>query len=352
VIDFWGVGYTVAERMGLLPAIHEAGYAVQEVRFVGDDGHRAGGFSTRVFERMTGSRFTSLPRGDLAQIIYRAIEGRVEALFGDSIAALEEHEDGVRVTFEHAAPRDFDLVVGADGLHSRVRALAFGDAAKRQLGYHVAACEAMGYRPRDELVYVSRTRPGRQVARFAPRDDRTLFLLVFMDEWMEGSEPCGDDEVKALLPRIFGESGWECPEIVDAMDGVEEVYFDTVSQTVMDAWSRGRVALIGDAAACVSLLAGGGTGLAMTEAYVLAGELHAAAGDHRRAFRRFEERLRPFIEAKQRSARKFASAFAPRTPLGVWVRNQVTRAFAVPVLADVPVGRDLRDGFDLPDHAM
>jgi 2-polyprenyl-6-methoxyphenol hydroxylase-like FAD-dependent oxidoreductase len=120
----------------------------------------------------------------------------------------------------------------------------------------------------------------------------------------------------------------------------------------MDGWSKGRVMLIGDAAACVSLLAGEGTGLAMTEAYVLAGELNRAGDDYREAFRRYERLLRPFLERKQKSARNFAAAFAPKTRLGVWVRNQVTKLMAIPPVAHYFVGRDLRDDFDLPDYEM
>jgi 2-polyprenyl-6-methoxyphenol hydroxylase-like FAD-dependent oxidoreductase len=118
----------------------------------------------------------------------------------------------------------------------------------------------------------------------------------------------------------------------------------------MDRWAQGRVMLIGDAASCVSLLAGEGTGLAMTEAYVLAGELFLARHDYGEAFRRHEQRLRPFIEGKQKSARNFASAFAPKTPAGIWFRNQVTKLMVVPSIADFFVGRDVRDDFGLPDY--
>jgi 2-polyprenyl-6-methoxyphenol hydroxylase-like FAD-dependent oxidoreductase len=319
IIDFWGVGYTIAERMGILSEVRKAGYSVQEVRVVDSHGRRAAGFSAKVFARLTNGRFTSLRRGDLASVIYRSVQDRVETIFGDSISRIEQNGPGVRVAFQHGAPRDFDLVIGADGLHSAVRDLAFGPQSQfeKQLGYRVAAFEVEGYRPRDELVYLSYTAPGRQVARFALRGDRTLFLFVFVAEHMTGAEPRDDDERKAALHRVFSDIGWECPQILKIMDRVEEVYFDRVSQIRMDAWSNGRVILVGDAAACVSLLAGEGTGLAMAEAYILAGELARAKGDHREAFRRYEQRLRPLIESKQKSAEDFAATFAPRTALGL-----------------------------------
>ena len=134
------------------------------------------------------------------------------------------------------------------------------------------------------------------------------------------------------------------------MDQISDVYYDRVSQIRMDGWSKGRVMLIGDAAACVSLLAGEGAGLAMTEAYVLAGELKRAGHDYQAAYRRYEQLLRPFVEGKQKSARYFASAIVPKTRVGVWLRNQVTKLMAFPPIAHYFLGRDLRDDFDLPNY--
>jgi 2-polyprenyl-6-methoxyphenol hydroxylase-like FAD-dependent oxidoreductase len=354
MIDFWGVGYTIAERMGILPAVHERGYAIQEVRLLDKRGRKVGGFSTDVFRRMLGNRFVSLPRGDLAAEVYRSIDGRTETILDDSISALQEHGQGVRVVFAKGGERDFDLVVGADGLHSRVRHLTFGPQRQfeRHIGYFVAAFDTAGYRPRDELAYVSYAVPGRQVARVALRDDRTMFLLVFAAELIAGPDPRSLDERKASLHRIFDGAGWECPQILEAMDGSEDVYFDRVSQITMDAWSKGRVGLIGDAAACVSLLAGEGTGLALTEAYVLAGELKRSGNDYGQALRRYEHRLRPLIESKQKAARNFAASFAPRSTLGLWVRNQATKLMTIPMVADLLIGGDLRDDLELPEYEM
>ena len=354
IIDFGLSGYTVAERMGIVPELRRVGYSVRELRIVDDRGRKAGGISTEPIRRMIKDRWVSLPRGDLAATIYRTIEGRVETIFGDSIAAVEERDGRVCVSFQRGAPRDFDLVIGADGLLSAVRDLVFGPESQfeKRLGYHVAAFEAAGYRPRDELVYVSHAKPGWQASRFSLRDDRTLFLFVFVSERMAGPEPHGVDGRKALLHRVFDGAGWECPQILRAMDSVEDVYFDRVSQIRMDAWSKGRVMLIGDAACCISLLGGEGAGLAMTEAYVLAGELHRAGPDYREAFRRHEQRLRRFIEGKQRAAQKFASSFAPKTRVGVWFRNQVTKLLAIPLVFDFFIGRAVRDDFDLPMYEM
>ena len=179
-----------------------------------------------------------------------------------------------------------------------------------------------------------------------------MFLAVFVSEAMTGPEPRDGKERRACLHRVFGDAGWECPQILCAMEAVEDIYFDRVSQVSMPQWSKGHVALIGDAAACVSFLAGEGAGLALLEAYVLAGELNRAKGDHQEAFCRYEQRMRPLIERKQKWARSFAAAFAPKTRLGLWLRNQVTTLVVIPPFAHFFIGRTLLNGFDLPHYSI
>ena len=347
IIDFWGSGYDLAERMGILPRVLERGYHVREVRLVDESGRSAGGFDATALAGVLRGRFVSLPRGELATIIYETVKDHAETLFGESITAVEEDDDRVRLSFRQAAPREFDLLIGADGLHSNVRRLAFEPNAARQvfLGYHVAAFEATGYRPRDELVYVSFSRPGRQVARFAMREDRTVFMLIFASpEPIEAHTPGSQRD---LLRKTFGGMGWETDAILSAMSRADSVYFDGVSQVRAASWSAGRVALIGDAAHCPSLLAGEGCGLAMIDAYVLACELARARGDHSTAFRNYEARLRRFIEGKQRAASRFAASFAPRTAMGLWVRRWALSAMRLPGVMKLLLGRSLRDEVDL-----
>jgi 2-polyprenyl-6-methoxyphenol hydroxylase-like FAD-dependent oxidoreductase len=354
VIDFWGVGYDVAEKMGLAPRIQELGYQVKEVRFVDRRGRTRGGFPVDVFGRLTAGRYTSLRRADLAAAIFAALGGKVETLFGDSVAGVEETGRGVRVRFDRAPPREADLVIGADGLHSRVRRLAFGPeaAAEVSLGYHVAAFDVEGYRPRDELVYVGYAVPGRQVSRFTMRQDRTVFLFVFRDEYLSAERPSNEQERKSVLARVFADVGWECPRILAAMANVGDIYFDSVSQIRMDRWAKGRTALVGDAAACVSLLAGEGAGLAMAEAYVLAGELCTCGGDHGAAFARYQRRMMPLIKRKQKTASRFASSFAPKSAFGITARNLIMRLLRFPSVAEFLFAADLRDEVELPDYGL
>jgi 2-polyprenyl-6-methoxyphenol hydroxylase-like FAD-dependent oxidoreductase len=155
---------------------------------------------------------------------------------------------------------------------------------------------------------------------------------------------------KEVLRVRYGDDRWECPRILEALDGCSELYFDRVSQIRMPSWSHGRIALVGDAAFCVSLLAGQGSALAMTAAYVLAGELARADGRHEGAFRRYEAVLRTYIETKQAGAQRFAGVFAPKTQWGLWFRNQVINTFAIPGVSRLVVGREIIDTLRLPNY--
>ena len=352
VIDFWGLGYDIAERMGLADDIDRIGYHMREMRIVDDLGERVTGFGTKIFHELTGGRFVTLGRSDLSRLLFEKIKGTTEVIFGNEIVGLQEHTDCVQVQFKHAGERRFDLVIGADGLHSNVRRLVFGpeDRFEKQLGYMVAAFEVRRYRPRDEDVYVIYSKPGRMLGRFALHDDRTLFLFVFAADVDPLPAMLDLPAQKAMLRESFGDGKWECPRILAELDRTQDLYFDRVSQIRMDSWSRGRVALVGDAAFCVSLMAGQGSALAMTAAYVLAGELAKASGQHEVAFGKYEELLRAYIETKQRGAERFAAAFAPKTRWGLFLRNQVIKAFAIPGLARLAFGRDLIDTLQLPDY--
>ena len=354
IIDFWGIGYDIAEKIGIVPRIRDLGYQMEEVRFVGPHGRKKAGFSVDVFSRLTNDRFTSVKRSDLSAAIFGSLGPGVETIFGDSIARIEDTGSAVNVEFEHSPARQFDLVIGAGGLHSRVRKLMFGPEQDFlvPLGFHVAAFEVDGYKYRDELVYVSRSLPGKQISRFTMRDDKSLFLFVFRDELMKQEAPTTLEGTKRLIEDVFGDVEWEWPAIKAAMEGVDDIYFDQVSQTRMASWTKGRTALIGDAAACISLLGGEGTGLAMAEAYVLAGELHNARGDHAAAFARFQERLRPFLAQKQAGARKLASSFAPQTGIGIAIRDFIVNLLRIPLVANYFIGRDLRDDIQLPDYSF
>jgi 2-polyprenyl-6-methoxyphenol hydroxylase-like FAD-dependent oxidoreductase len=299
VMDFWGLGYDIAERMGLLDDINRLGYHIREMRIVNANGERISGFGVDVFRELTGGRYVTIGRSDLSKLLFNTIKKRTEVVLGDEIVDLQERPVSVQVTFKRGGQRRFDLVIGADGLHSTVRQLVFGaqDRFERQLGYVVAAFEARGYRPRDEDVYVTYLRPGQMLGRVALRDDRSLFLFVLAADNEAQSEVLDPTAQKAMLRDAFGAGGWETSRILAELERTQDLYFDRVSQIKMPTWSRGRVALVGDAAFCVSLMAGQGAALAMTAAYVLAGELSKAEST-----RRLDPRLSSVLHYKNSSA--------------------------------------------------
>ncbi len=351
VIDFWGAGFDIAERMGILPEVLHKGYAVQELRVVNRSGKRIAGFPVEAFSRATKGRYISVSRADLAATIFGKIEGRVEAIFGDSVSRIEQNAGIVRVAFQHGPEREFDLVIGADGLHSEVRKLVFGAQSQfeKYLGYKAAAFEIEGYKPRDELVYVLYTEVHQQVARFTLHGNRTMCLLTFADDNADTGDTAAQ---KSLLRKHFANSGWECPQILEAMDGSDELYFDRVSQIRMEArpglWTEGRVTLLGDAASCVSLLAGQGSALAMVAAYILAGELHRSKGNYAEAFARYQQLFAPFVQEKQKAALRFAGFFAPQSKASLFIRNQVINLVRIPWVSDLIARRELIDKLVVP----
>lgn len=350
VLDFWGLGYDIAERMGLADALESIGYHIREFRVVGDRGERLAGFGVKGLYSLAGGRFITIPRSGLSRLLFEKAALRTDVIFGDEIAVIREETDAAHVEFERAGARRFDLVIGADGLHSKVRDLVFGPQTRFEtdLGYAVAAFEAEGYRPRDDDVYLVHNKPGAMVGRVTLRDDRTLFLLIFATKKGEGSQDIGAQ--KRILREIYRDGGWECAQILDRLDAAPELYFDRVSQIRMERWSKGRVALVGDAAFCISLAAGQGSALAITAAYVLAGELAKARGRHGEAFDAYEALLRPYIAIKQRGAERFSSAFAPRTEWGLKARNLVVNALALSGVARFVIGRGLVDSLSLPSY--
>ena len=324
MIDFWGPGYTVAERMGVLPRLEEIGYKIEEMKFVGRKGEINSSLDVNVIYRSLGDRFFSLPRGDLAQTIFETVSDKIEVMFGDSITSLQDDEDGVEVTFKNSANRRFDIVVGCDGLHSAVRRIRFGpeEQFEKYLGYYVASFITDGYPHRDTKSYSSFSAPGCQISRYALRGGRTAFLFVFTQEKKFPNQFC-DESAKIILSARFRDSGWiETPEILARLEAATDLYFDAVSQIRMPCWSKGRVALVGDAAHCPSLLAGEGASFAMAGVLHSGGRVEPRAGELRAGF----PELRALFPRLHRAEAKISGSFCRKFRAANTLRHFHTRS--------------------------
>lgn len=346
LVDFWGAGFEVADRMGIVPELRRRGYFLTEARAVDRNGHRVASFKPSAIMGPT-ERYVSVARSDLAAVICGALDGGAELILNDTVQALIDDGDRVRVTFESGQTRDFDLVVGADGLHSQIRQLIFGpdEQFEKYLNIVVSVFDVENYRPRDELIAMMHAEVGFQAVRLSLRNDVTTVILTVRHDGKVPTDSVA--ERQTLLHDRLADAGWEIPAILDAMPHARTFYFDSVSQIRMPSWTRGRVALVGDAAACPSLLAGQGSALAMVESYVLAAEL-GSAHDHREAFSRYQERLAPLLRSKQDAAVGLGPAFAPTSRFQLLLRNMIMRLMALPKVADLAMGKSFHDAVELP----
>ncbi|OXM47951.1 FAD-dependent monooxygenase [Amycolatopsis alba] len=311
-VDFKGATHrTVLERMGILDEIRRNQTGGQDQTFIDAEG--------RPLAVMPGE-FTGgdveIQRGDLARILYERTVQDCEYVFGDSIASLTETADSVDVTFERGAPRRFDLVFGADGIHSTVRRLAFGPEADyvKHLGYYYALVRTADFG--DSAVLYNE--PGRLASTGGPKAPA---FFVFASPEL-GYDRDDTEQQKEILAAAFDGGGWRVPELMEAVKRSDDVYLDSIGRVSMDGYSTGRVALIGDAA-YGNTLGGFGSGLAIVAAYVIAGELAAANGDHEVAFRRYDEKFRGYAKvARSANAGPF---LAPPTKLRIKLRNQMFR---------------------------
>lgn len=297
-IDLRGAALEVLRRMGIYSAIVESRTAIAHAICVDEEGNQV----TQMSADLCGTRLEGVDleimRGTLCVIMQEAV-GDAEYLFGDSIAQISENSDGVYVEFEKNKPRTFDLVIGADGLHSTVRKLVFGDESKfsQELGVYVSVfsfpnflnltdCEIEHHALR-KFVNLYRDR----------KDINAKAAIAFsVPEPFHSRDP--KDQQK-LIGEVFADSKWEMPRILASMKESPDFYFDTMAQIHMPHWSKGRATLVGDAAYSATPLSGQGTSMAIAGAYVLAGELAEAQGNHQTAFSRYEELVRPFAKQNQ-----------------------------------------------------
>ncbi|WP_329421446.1 FAD-dependent monooxygenase [Streptomyces sp. NBC_01268] len=306
-VDLRGGAIEICERMGILDEVRAHSTDMAGGSYVDARGRTVGELPAEIFGGRA-EQDDEIMRGDLARILHERTRDDVEYLFGDSIASLHDDGEGVDVVFESGARRRFDLVVGADGMHSHTRRLVFGDERrfKRHLGAYISIFTAPDRLGLDRWE-TYHARPNKLVSVYSTSGERAgtaKNCFVFASPAELAYDHRDVLAQKRLLADAFAGDDWEIPRLIADSADAEDFYFDAIATITMDRWSRGRVVLLGDAAHCTSPASGQGTGLALTGAYVLACELAAAGGDHVAAFAAYETVMRPGVEVNRRFAEK------------------------------------------------
>lgn len=325
LVDLRGISKEALQRMELdqqVRAVTEANYGLS---FVDRRNRRRGELSVEGFGADGPVAEIEILRGELSQVFYEASKGAVEYRFDDRIVEVRDGSDGVDVGFESGSSERFDLVVGADGVHSELRDLVFGQQQKLvHLGTYLSFWTAENHMDLQDwsLAY---SEPGRTIGmRSILGNDKVMAFFSF-----RGGPPAYDwrdidAQKRIVLARASG-MAWEAAQLLAQIETAPDFYFDTCTQVKLDRWSHGRVALVGDAAYCASPLSGHGATLATVGAYVLAGELARADGNHEQAFAAYERKLRPWVELIHRSAPDQGKIMTPETPFGIRLRNGLVR---------------------------
>ncbi len=318
ILGLSGPGYEVARRMGILPALKGHDRHINENVFLGRDGREL--LRLRYHEFLRNLEWVTLSRTALLDVLHGAVRGRAEILYGTTLAAHEDRGGRVDVTLSSGEQRSVDLLIGADGVHSSLRRQLFGGGPVTvPFGYRVAAFQlpdTLGL-GRDFLSYAE---PGRLAEFYTLAEGRLATLYIWRSSDSGFVPP---EQRRRVLRDAFASAHPDARRWIDLLPEGEPLFFDSMAMIDLPAWSKGRVLLLGDAAHCLTLVAGQGAGIAMTSACLLAEEL--AANPVERALANHERRLRPSVSALQERSRRMAAWFIPDTPFAFAVRNKMLR---------------------------
>jgi 2-polyprenyl-6-methoxyphenol hydroxylase-like FAD-dependent oxidoreductase len=325
-VDLFDPALQIIEWMGALPQVQDAGTHTEIISFI-RDGYRQVDVPAELMSAGVSARHVEIMRGELAKIIYEAGGNDVEYLFGNSISSLEESHQGVDVTFLNGSPQTFDLAIGADGLHSITRQLAFGEEYQflHFLGGYLAVFTVPNYLGLHQQM-LGCADVGRTAAIYPVRETgQARVILLWRTPTLHDYDRHDIAAQRRLIRNLYGDMGWEVPRLLAELENADDLYLDSISTIVMDTWTRGRVSLVGDAGYSPGPAVGGGTSLAVVGAYVLASELAAASGDHVRALAAYEQVLRPPVLQSQRIGPYVIKTFIPRSRVQLWAMAQAMR---------------------------
>jgi 2-polyprenyl-6-methoxyphenol hydroxylase-like FAD-dependent oxidoreductase len=347
-VDFRGPALTVLEKMGLLDTVQAHATSMGSLVLVDCRGREIGRLPAEVL-----SGEVEIHWGTFTRILYEAVRDDVNYRFGVRITALDDDGERVEVTFSDGSSGSYDLVIGADGLHSAARKLVFGP----EKHYVTPLGQCFGFfdvenRLQLDHCGMAHMDPGRTVAIQGIDPDqpaRASLLLTDPDVEFDYRDTEGN---KKLFAQRFAGMGWEAPQLLDGLADAAEVYFDSIAQVHLDSYARGRICLTGDAAWCASPRSGMGTTLALVGAYVLAHELQRATGDYPAAFDRYQRLMVPYVARCQKLARdalktdRFSSGW-----LAV-VRNAALRMLRIPLVSKLVARQSLAvaRSFTLPSY--
>lgn len=320
--DFAGTAFDVGERMGIIQELRRHRIPADSVAWVRANGEPFAKLESGLIEKVARGPYLGLMHYTLEDALIRAVEDRVEIRYEQSIETIHQRADAIDVGFVDGGRERFDLLVGADGVHSTTRTLGFGPERRyaRHLGYHMA-CYPIPDRYGSEPIRAHYSEPGRQLIVY-PTDNPGELIALFLFE-TPSSEAIPRSERLDLLRRTFGRMGWIAPQVLADAPDTGDIFMDSMTQIVMPTWRNGRVALIGDAAGCLTLVSGQGVSMAMAGGYILAAKLDESA-DPATAFARYEHRMRPEVERRQRTARTFSRALVPSSRFGVFAQRHLT----------------------------
>lgn len=337
MIDFFGSGYDAAEQLGLIPDLASIHYPIERFAFVDAQGKER--FSlrySRLRTRLFNDRHFNFMRGDLERVLYHRFGTHQDVRFGTTVSSFLQDGRSVRVALSDGTSQTVDLLVGADGVHSHIRQLAFGDERQfaRMPGYCMAAFIVDEPLPSLDArdAFVTLTLPNRQVTVYPIRGNRTATFFLHKAR----RDVAGLSLALAYqeLEHVYGDLNWLVPELLVHCRTARAVYLDMIEQIEMPRWATGRVVLLGDACQCVSPLAGQGASMAVAGADALAGALDEHP-DPEDALTQYEQRLKPAIERQQKAGRRIAKWFVPDDELHLIVRDTVMRVSTWPLVAPV-----------------